>query len=88
MCSLSYPACKAHVTITSPSVACPAVQYIPTLSHKRHDFRKKVIGHKMCVLVFSTVSSETFISLKIIQRDVINVKTVRVNYPLFLSDFN
>ena len=37
-----------------PWVACPAEQYFPTLSHKRHDFRKKkVIEHKMCVLVFS-----------------------------------
>ena len=25
-----------------------------TLSHKRHDFRKKVTEHKMCVLMFST----------------------------------
>jgi hypothetical protein len=25
-----------------------------TLSHKRHDFLKKVIEHKMCVLIFST----------------------------------
>jgi hypothetical protein len=24
------------------------------LSHKRHDFREKVIEHKMCVLIFST----------------------------------
>ena len=31
------------------SVACPAVQYYYTLSHKRQDFReKKVIKHKMC----------------------------------------
>jgi hypothetical protein len=31
------------------SVVCPAVQYISTLSHKRHDFRKiKVIEYKMC----------------------------------------
>jgi hypothetical protein len=35
------------------SVACPAVPYFPTLSHKRHVFRKKVTEHKMCVLIFS-----------------------------------
>ena len=28
--------------------------YFSTLSHKRHDFRKKGIEHKMCVLIFST----------------------------------
>jgi hypothetical protein len=51
------------------SVACPALQYFPTLSHKRHHFRKKVIEHKMRVLIFSTLS-ETFLILRIIQRDV------------------
>ena len=37
-------------------VACSAVQYFSTLSHKRHDLRKKknVIGRKICVLIFST----------------------------------
>jgi len=34
--------------------ASPPVQYFPTLSHQRLDFRKKVTGHKMCVLIFST----------------------------------
>jgi hypothetical protein len=31
-----------------------AVQYFSTLSHKRHDFRKTVTEHKMCILIFST----------------------------------
>jgi len=29
---------------------CKALQYVSTLSHKRHDFREeKVIEHKMCL---------------------------------------
>jgi len=47
-----------------PSVACSAVQYISTLSHKRQDIRKKKIAeHMMCAVMFSTTLYETvFIS--------------------------
>jgi hypothetical protein len=56
------------------SVACPAVPYFPTLSHKRHGFRKNVIEHKICVLIFSKLLSETFLILRRIQLDItINV---------------
>ena len=35
-------------------LACPVLQYFPTLSHKLHDFRKnKFIEPKMRVLVLS-----------------------------------
>jgi len=36
------------------SVACLAVQYFSTLSHKRPNFRKKYIEHKIRVLIFCT----------------------------------
>ena len=30
------------------------LQYFSTLSHKRYDFREKLIEHKMCILIFYT----------------------------------
>ena len=36
------------------SVVCPALQHFSTFSHKRHDFRKTVVEHKMRVSCFST----------------------------------
>jgi hypothetical protein len=53
------------------SVACLAVQYFSTLSDKRHDIWKKGNKHKMCVLIFSTILSETFVILRRIERDII-----------------
>jgi hypothetical protein len=50
---------------------------------------KKVIEHKMCVLIFYTNLSQTFLILRRIQRDIItNVHTSTCNTRLVLSDFN
>jgi hypothetical protein len=46
------------------SVACLALPYFSTLSHKRQDYREKVIEHKLRVLIFSTTLSETFLILR------------------------
>ena len=52
------------------SVACPALRYFCTLSHKRHDFREKnVIEYEMCILLFSIAFPETFSTLRRTERD-------------------
>jgi hypothetical protein len=55
VCRFKYPACNAQAPYCH--VSCPTLHNFYTLSHRRHDFReKKVIEHKMCVLIFCTTS--------------------------------
>jgi hypothetical protein len=61
-------------------VACPALQYFSTLSHKRGVFREKIIEHKMLDFDFSTNLSETFLILIRTERDMItNVHTIKIS---------
>jgi len=52
------------------SVACSVVHYSFTLSHKRHDFRKKNFENNVC-FVFSILLFEIFLILRRVERDVI-----------------
>jgi len=69
------------------SVDCPDVPYFSTLSHKRYDFRKQVTERKMCVLILSIISSETFLILRRIRRDIISVLRSLCKLPFFCQVF-
>ena len=70
------------------SVACPAVQYFFTLSHRRKDFRGGgVIDPKMCVLVFAATFVCNIFHSKKRTRYKIYIG-LHLKYSLFLSDFN
>jgi len=73
------------------SVACLAVQYFSLLSHKRHDLKKKVTEHQICVLIFCTSFIFCNISRSMKNLSEILLKMcigLHVKCPLFSSDFN
>jgi len=56
------------------SVAYRALQYFSTLSHKRHDFRRKnITERKMCVLFLTSLQllSEPFLILRRTEQNII-----------------
>ena len=54
------------------SVFCPALHYFSTLSHKRHNFREKMLLSIKCVSLFSLqFFLEIFDILRRTERDVI-----------------
>jgi hypothetical protein len=70
------------------SVACLPVQYFSTLSHKRHDFLKKVIERKMCVYIFSTIFVRNVSILRRIERDMMkNVNWFSCKVPATFAIF-
>jgi len=56
--------------IILPSVACLAIPYFSTLSHKQNDFQEKVTGYEMRALVFSATLPRIFFILRRIQGDI------------------
>ena len=77
---------RACAILTSVASLAPA--YFSALSHKRHNSRKKVSEDKKCNLIFSKTLSETFLILKIIQRDiVVSVKVSSCKAPVILVGF-
>jgi hypothetical protein len=53
------------------SVASQVLPYFTASSHEGHDFRKNVIEHHVCVLIFPTTLPQTFLILKRIERDIV-----------------
>jgi hypothetical protein len=53
-CHLCYPVCNARAPY-SHLWPIRALQKLSTLSQKRHNIRKNVNEHKMCVLISSTI---------------------------------
>jgi len=70
------------------SVACSALYYFSTLSHKRHDFRK-IYWTQNVFWIPLQLLSETFLILRKTEQDMMKKSSgFHVKYPLFLPDFN
>jgi hypothetical protein len=67
------PLSSSNTTRMRQSVACPALLYFSTLSHKRHDFRVKRSLNIKRVLTFSTALSETFLTVRRTEREMIKM---------------
>ena len=69
-------------------VACLVSQHFSTLSHRRHDFRKKFMNIKYVFLFSALISSEIFLIRIKTEKDIIIYIRLHVKDPSFLSDFN
>jgi hypothetical protein len=89
VCSLSYPACNVHVPYLLISVSSLALSYFSTLSHKWHDFGRKLLNTKYVFWFSVQPLYKTFLILRRIEQDIIVMCRGRnIKYQLFLSDFN
>jgi hypothetical protein len=85
---IQHAKCMRRVALSS--VVSLAIRHFSTLSHKRHDFREKKLLNLKYLFWFSLqFLSETFLIIRIIQRDTIDVRRSSCKvYPLFLSEFS
>ena len=88
--------CLCASSLTNPAYNVPlychlrplAPPHFLTLCYKRHNFQKKVIENKMCILILSTILFETFLILSQIRRDIaVNVETSSCKVPVILVGF-
>ena len=86
VCSLSYPACNAHAPYCHLWPA-PLYDIFPHYLRNGTIFWEKILLNIKCVFWFSLhFSSETFVTLEIIQRYAIT--SVHVKHTLLLSYYN
>jgi hypothetical protein len=79
--------CIRHIILSS--VACLAVPYFSTLSHKWHGFwEKSHWTYNVCFDFFLKLLSETFLIIRGIQWGIINVRTSSCEEPIILVRFN
>jgi len=69
------------------SVAFSALLKFSSLSHKRYDFRKNVIGHKTRVLIFSKLCVTHLILKRINLYCIINIHRSSLKVPVILVRF-
>ena len=67
--------------IISSSVACLAIPYVSTLSHKGHDLRKQLYTTQMSVLIFSATFTRNIFILRRVEHDlIVNVHQYSCKY--------
>ena len=77
------------VCATLSSVACPYLPSFSTVSHKPHDFSGKKFYDIKCVFWFSPqLWYQTFLVLRIVRRDTINVNSYLSKVPVILVRLN
>ena len=88
-CSLGYPACNAHAPYFH-LWSFRLYNIFSTLYHKLYDFRKRVFGHKIRILICYTtvVWNVSHSKKKGATNDQKMYNSLHVSYSFFLSDFN